>query len=205
MPSSVRGGILSILSALLLFPFIGSAGEIVINEVMASNASTTPLEDQTDYFPDYVELYNNSGREIDLVTERWAFSTKAVPKWGQGIGIFREYDFKDFYLFPPGTPPFPADSYLLVFFDNETNFPGIHTTFTKNTTNVTFTLSRGGENLRLYKNFTPLTDPAPNLVDSVTFGFQLPTKSIGRVPDFTGDFTLTVPTPCGGTIPCLSN
>ena len=199
-PRMARGGILSILSLVLLLPFTGRGADIVINEVMASNSSIAPLADQPDYFPDFVELYNNSGREIDLVTERWAISTKANPDWGP---VF--FDFKDFFLFPPGTPTFPTNSYLLVYFDNATNFPGIHTTFTKGGTNVTFTLSRNGESLKLYRGFTPLVNPTSFVVDSVMFGFQLPTNSIGRVPDFTGDFTLTVPTPCGGTIPCLSN
>lgn len=195
-----RGCILLILSLVLLLPSLGRAGEIVINEVMASNQSTAPLEDQTDYFPDFVELYNNSGREIDLVAERWAITTKINPEWGP---LF--FDFKDFFLFPAGTPTFPADSYLLIYFDGETNLPGIHTTFSVGGTNETFTLNRNGDTIKLYKNFTPFMDPAPNLVDSVTFGFQLSTNSIGRVPDFTGEFTLTVPTPCGGTVPCLSN
>jgi hypothetical protein len=199
----VRGGVWSILTATLLLPFSGRSQEIVINEVMASNQSTAPLagEDYTEYFPDFVELYNNSGREIDLVAEQWAISTRANPEWGPLY-----FDFKDFFYFPTNTPPFPADSYLLVFLDGDTNFPGLHTTFTQNGTNVTFTLSRTGDSIKLYKNLAPAprpTEPIP--IDAITFGFQLPTNSIGRVPDFTGPFTLTVPTPCGGTIPCLSN
>src|SRR5882672_6078258 len=205
-----RGCFLWILSLALLLPSIGRAGEIVINEVMASNSSIAPLADQPEYFPDFVELYNASGREIDLVAERWAISTKVHPEWGPMF-----YDFKDFFLFPANTPSFPADSYLLIYFDGATNLPGIHTSFTVGGTtvagtnvggtNVTFTLNRTGDSIKLYRNFAPFVDPTPNLVDSVIFGFQLPTNSIGRVPDFTGEFTLTVPTPCGGTIPCLSN
>jgi hypothetical protein len=197
----VRGGVWSILAASLLPPLTARSQEIIINEVMASNQSTAPLADYTDYYPDFIELYNNSGREIDLVAEQWAISTKSNPEWGPLY-----FDFKDFFYFPPGTPPLPADSYLLIFLDGDTNFPGLHTTFTKNGTNVTFTLSRTGDSVKLYKNLAPAprpTEPVP--IDAITFGFQLPTNSIGRVPDFTGPFTLTVPTPCGGTIPCLSN
>jgi hypothetical protein len=202
MSRFVRSGFSVILVMALLLPTAGRSAEIIINEVMASNQSSTPLAEYTDYFPDYVELYNNSGRDIDLAAEQWAFSTKAQLDWG--IGGFG-YDFKDFFVFPPGTPIFPADSYLLVFFDGDTNVPGIHTTFTKDGTNVTFTLNRTGESLNLYKGFAPYVEPTNFLVDSVMFGFQLPTNSIGRVPDFIGEFTLTMPTPCGGTIPCLTN
>src|SRR5688572_21799796 len=130
MSRLIRGGFSVSLATALLLPTAGRGQEIIINEVMASNQSTTPLAEYTDYFPDYVELYNNSGREIDLAAEQWAFSTKAYPEWGLFGPTFANYDFKDFFVFPPGTPPFPADSYLLVFFDGDTNVPGIHTTFT---------------------------------------------------------------------------
>ena len=43
--------------------------------------------------------------------------------------------------------------------------------------------------------FTPFVDPTPNLVDSVTFGFQLPTNSIGRVPDLPANSPSQSPRP----------
>ena len=192
-----RGCAVWLLLLALMLPSAGRGAEIVINEVMASNQSTAPLADQPDYFPDFVELYNASHRDIDLAAEGWSLSNKADPNFGIRLG--EVFDFRDFFYFPPGTV-LPPDSYLLVFFDNETNltlFPGIHTTFTVGGTNIVFTLDRTSDQVKLFQG--------TNLVDSVVFGFQLPTNSVGRVPDFTGEFTLTVPTPCGGSIPCLSN
>src|SRR5207249_7729709 len=147
------------------------------------NQSIAPLVDFPDYFPDYVELYNASSRDIDLVAENWSLSTKKAPVF------FPSINFKDFFYFPPGTI-LPADSYLLLFFDDKTNFPGIHTTFTKGGTNVTFGLKRTGDDLWLFRG--------SSAVDSNFFGVQVPDLSIGRVPDgLSGSFTLTYPSPYG--------
>jgi len=151
----------------LLLPAVVRGQEIIINEILADNQSIAPLVDFPDYFPDYVELYNASSRDIDLATENWSLSTKKAP-------VFFPFDFKDFFYFPPGTV-LPADSYLLLFFDNKTNFPGIHTTFTKGRTNVTFSLKRTGDDVLLFRG--------SSLVESNSFGVQVPDLSVGRVPD----------------------
>ena len=168
----------------LLLPALVRGQEIVINEVMADNQSIAPLLDFPDYFPDYVELYNRSARDINLAAEGWSLSTKKNP----GFAPF--FDFKDFFYFPPGLV-FSADSYLLIFFDNKTNFPGIHTTFKVHGTNVDFSLKRTGDDVLLFKG--------SSLVDSNFFGVQVPDLAVGRVPDGSGPFTLIIPSPYGFT------
>jgi hypothetical protein len=167
----------------LLIPVIGSS-QIVINEVMADNDSAFAAfpDLDPDYFPDYVELYNTSASDIDLGAGVWSLSTKRSPN---------PFDPLDFFHFPVNTI-IEADSYLLVYFDNKTNFPGVHT-------GSEFTLKASGDEVLLF-NANKFAS-----VNSVFFGPQIPNFSIGRVPDFTGAFTLTVPTPCGGAAPCLAN
>src|SRR5436190_12771164 len=113
----------------------GFAAEITINEILADNQTIAPMDAYPDYFPDYVELHNNAGRDVNLAAEGWSLTTKKAPL---------ATDFKDHYYFPPGTI-LPVDSSLLVFFDNKTNFPGLHTTWTTGGTNVTLTLKRTGD------------------------------------------------------------
>src|SRR5688572_13943087 len=127
------GTLLALLAVML--PGIARSQDIVINEIMASNASVAPVSTNSTYFPDYVELYNRTANSIDLNAGGWAISDKREPKAN---------DFKDFYLFPLGTS-IPAGGRLLVFFDDKTNNAGIHTTYTVNGTNVTFTLRAGGD------------------------------------------------------------
>ena len=160
--------------------------QVVINEVLVNNVSTAPLSAFPAYFPDYVELYNTTTGDIDL-SAGWSLSTKKTPN---------PASFKDLFYFPPGSV-IPAQSHLLVFFDGSTNLPGIHTSFTVGGTNVLFTLKRTGDDVLLFNGGAK--------VDSISFGPQIPGYSIGRFPDFTGAFTLNIPTPCGGTIPCQPN
>jgi hypothetical protein len=156
----------------------------VINEVMADNDSAFAAfpDLDPDYYPDYVELYNSSTNPIDLGAGVWSLSTKRSPN---------PFDPLDFFHFPVNTI-IEADSYLLVYFDNKTNFPGVHT-------GSEFTLKASGDEVLLF-NANKFAS-----VDSVFFGLQIPNFSIGRVPDFTGAFTLTRATPCGGAAPCVPN
>ena len=173
-----------------LLPKMANGAEIYINEVMASNSTNAPMVDFPDYFPDYVELYNASGRDIDLGAEAWSITTKNNPTFPSLPG----FNFQDLYRFETGLV-LPAESYLLLFLDSDTNFPGLRTSFTLDGTNVNFTLKRTGDQVKLYQGI--------NLIDSLAFGPQITDLSIGRVPDAgnqapTNDnFTLNVPTPYG--------
>lgn len=186
--SPARALSLLLLGLCLLMPLAGPAADIVINEVLASNTTNAPLAGFPDYTPDYVELYNTTSNDIDLAAGQWTLSRKKNPSI---------LDPEAFYHFPSGTI-IPADSYLLVFFDGESTMPGLHTTFLNGTNRITFSLARTGDEVKLFRNVN-----VP--VDGVSFGPQVENLSIGRVPDFTGDFTLTVATPAGGTVPYTTN
>ena len=153
-------------------------GQIVLNEILASNQSIAPLANFPNYFPDYVELYNTTTSDIDLAAGQWSLSPKKTPD---------PLNFKDHFFFP-SSAIIRANSHLLIFFDNQTNFPGIHTTFTVNGTNTTFTLKNSDATVQLFK------DNKLTLVDSNRFGLQIPDYSIGRVPNGTGTWQLTQPT-----------
>ncbi|HEY7119998.1 MAG TPA: lamin tail domain-containing protein, partial [Tepidisphaeraceae bacterium] len=81
------------------------------------------------------------------------------------------------FVFPAGTS-IGAGQYLLLYADDPSAAPGIHLGFALSSTN--------GEGVFLY-------DAASTLVDSITFGSQLPDLSIGRVGDGT-TWALTTPT-----------
>ncbi len=82
------------------------------------------------------------------------------------------------YVFPADTMLAP-NSYLIVWCDSQTNAPGLH---------AGFALASDGESVSLF-------DAGSVLLDSVVFGLQQPDLSLGRVPDASGAWTLTVPTP----------
>ena len=83
------------------------------------------------------------------------------------------------YVFGTNVVVGPA-GYLVVWCDKSTNAPGWHTGFG---------LGNQGDQVALYA-----ADGVTRL-DAVTFGLQLPDVAIGRVPDATGAWTLSAPTP----------
>ncbi len=86
------------------------------------------------------------------------------------------------YVFPAGTT-IPANGYLRIYCDNDLLTPGLHTGFG---------LSSGGQAVVLTN--------AGTLRDRVPFGPQARGLSIGRVPDGTGGFVLTTPSPLATNI-----
>lgn len=196
-----RGPLSLVLTCLLLASALPGRAEIIINEVMAINNTIAPLTEFPDYFPDYLELYNDSTTEdVDLGLAGYGLTTKRNPSIA---------DPEAFFHFPVGSIV-PKDGYLLVFMDNKTNFPGIHAAFNVGGTNpVTLSISGDGDEVLLCKDIGALAQPPfYTQVDACLFGMQVPELSVGRVPEHTGDFTLTYPSPCGGpgaSIPCLPN
>ena len=182
-----RAGLISLTLLTCLAPKLTRAQEVIFNEVLAGNTFIAPLApDFPDYFPDYIEIYNAGGRDIDLGAEGWSITDdlKATNKFRFPVGLI-----------------LPADSYLLVFCDTQdsTNFPGLpqsmnlHTGFSLN--------AKGGESLAIFKTAGRV------LVSSMGFGIQVPGYSVGRYPgaNVASPFTLNLPTPCGGLIPCDTN
>jgi hypothetical protein len=117
------------LSLLLASP---ARAQIVINEILADNKTFAPVPNSPDYFPDYVELYNNSANEINLGAEGWRIGDSTT-----------NYAFQAGVTIPPG-------GFLLVFCDSETTEPGIHTGFGLSATK--------GDAIYLYHPFPTVVD-----------------------------------------------
>jgi large repetitive protein len=86
------------------------APELVVNEFMASNAST--ITDATGAFPDWIELYNPGTEAVDL--EGWTLSDNL--------------ENLDKYVFPASSS-IDAGGYLLVWADGDEDQEGNHTSW----------------------------------------------------------------------------
>lgn len=134
-----------------------TAGNIVINEVMAFNQSY--VQNGADY-PDYIELRNNSASAISIAG--WTLTDDPLTPAK--------------YTFPAGTS-IAAGGYLTLWADKDFTAPGTHTGFG---------LSSDGDQVILLNGTT--------IIDSVTFGTQIPDLSIGRIVNGTGSWQLNTPT-----------
>jgi hypothetical protein len=133
-------------------------GDVVINEVMADNRGAVVNGASS---PDFIELKNTTAGPLNI----------------GGNGLTDDILNPARYVFPANTI-IPAGGYLLVWCDNNTADPGLHTGFG---------LDRGGQRVVLTN--------AGAIRDYVAFGPQATNLTIGRVADGTGGFTLTTPTP----------
>ena len=104
-------------------------------------------------FPDVIELHNAGGLAVDL----------------GGMSLSDDPAVPTRFVFPPNTV-IPVDGYLLVYGGETTGTPGLFTGFN---------LNANGESLYFYD--TPANGGA--LIDSVTFGLQIPDQSISRIND----------------------
>ena len=129
-----------------------SAGDIVVNEFMADNDSITDPAGETD---DWIELYNNTSQTINLGGLYLSDNFSSPTKW----------------QFPAGTAV-AANSYLIVWADQDTGQTGLH---------AAFALSASGERI-------VLSNPDLTIVDSLTFGVQITNRSMSRMPNGTGQF-----------------
>lgn len=93
------------------------AGDLVINEVLASNDSIASDQDQE--FDDWIELYNNTDQAIDLSGYLLSDNSESLGKWA----------------FPEGTTIGGSD-YLIIWADSDEDQEGLH---------ASFKLSAGGE------------------------------------------------------------
>lgn len=105
-------------------------GNIVINELMASNGNT--VADQDGEFDDWIELYNNSTTAIDI----------------SGYGLSDDFTNLDLFAFPAGTVLQP-NSYIIVWADNDLSQTGFH---------ADFKLSSSGETLYLTNSAGTIVD-----------------------------------------------
>ena len=116
-------------------------------------------------FPDAIELHNAGAAAVDLTGKSLSDDPAAPRK----------------YTFVAGAT-IPAGGYLVVFADTNTSAPGIH---------AGFALDAEGDQVRLYDAGGGTTPP---LIDSITFGFQLPNRSISRTGASANTWALTAPT-----------
>lgn len=137
-------------------------GDLVLNEIAARNRGSVPNGGQT---PDWIELFNNSNQTLDL----------------SGMGFSDDTLVPNRYVFPLNTR-IAAQGYLIVWCDNQTNAPGLHTGFGLNDKGQTVAL------------FTPSANGFV-VRDYVSFGPQVADLTIGRVANGTGAWQLTEPTP----------
>ena len=139
---------------------------IVLNEVMANNR-TFPNSDGT--ITDWVELYNPSNGSVDL----------------SGMSLTDDITLSARWVFPQGSV-IGAAGYLVVHFDSSrpatTHDSGFH--------NTGFGLSATGDEVYLFNR------PASGgeLLDGVTFGIQAPDFSLGRIPNGSSAWRLTLVT-----------
>ena len=139
-------------------PFCNS-GDVLINEIVASNSSSAyDLNAESD---DWVELFNTTATPIDLSGMYLSDEPINLMKWA----------------FPIGTN-IPANGYLMVWCDNDTEQAGLHTNFK---------LSSLGENLTFSNGAM--------IYDQVAFGVQSTDIAYARCPDGGVSFNSVTPTP----------
>lgn len=136
---------------------------LVINEILADNQATIPDDDGE--FPDYIELYNYGEYSIFLGNLSITDDPDRPTKWF----------LPDMLL--------PADTYALLYADNETE-QGLN--------HASFSLDAENDMVRIH---APVTSGYA-IIDSVSFTQLPPDTSWGRIPNGTGPFVLlTTPSP----------
>jgi hypothetical protein len=115
--------------------------------------------------PDWVELYNPQDTPADMSDMSLSDRLTNPRRW----------------VFPSGTV-IPPQSYMIVLFDSDSP---------PSSTNTGFGLANSGDAVYL---FEPPSEGGA-LLDGVVFGIQPRDLSIGRIPNSTGEWQLTLPTP----------
>ena len=108
------------------------AGAIAINEFVADNDSTSMINDPDGGYPDWIELYNNTGAAIDLSDVVLSDKPNNLLKW----------------RFPEGTS-IAANGYLIVWADEDGDEQGLHANFKLNREGEAIYLSNAGDSTRI--------------------------------------------------------
>ncbi|MBM3847925.1 MAG: hypothetical protein FJ405_16775, partial [Verrucomicrobia bacterium] len=140
-------------------------GALVLSEVLAANRTYTNALGRS---PDWVELFNPSLTEVDLSGMSLTDDPQQPRRWVFPAGSRIEASSPLRVLLDPDAPPSTVPSPEL---------------------NAGFGLDEKGDRILLYAS--PAKGGA--LVDGVTFGFQVSDYSIGRIPEDSGSWTLTLP------------
>ena len=107
-------------------------GEIVINEFVAANDSTSTITDDNGQYEDWIELYNNTNQAIDLTGVFLSNNKTNLKEW----------------RFPNGTS-IAANGYLIIWADEDLNQEGLH---------ANFKLAKSGDELRLVNTDESIID-----------------------------------------------
>ncbi len=144
----------------------GQTPGIVINEILARNDQTNP--DLQGQYDDWIELYHAGDSTMDV----------------GGLFLTDDEDRPTLWQIPTDRPEStlmaPGDT-LLIWADGDVNAPGLHAPFELD--------AERGESLWLY------AADGSTLLDTVTFGPQVPDVSWGRTSDGVDEWTTLHPTP----------
>ena len=133
-------------------------------------ANNASLEEPDGSKPDWVEIYNPSTNAVDLGDMRLTDTPAQPARW----------------IFPAGTI-LPAQSFLKVRFDGD---------LPSSATNTGFALKANGGSVYLVDSVAD----GGGLRSSVTYGLQAADFSIGRIPNGSTNWTLTIPTLGSGNL-----
>ncbi len=107
-------------------------GDIVINEFVADNDSTSTISDPDGGYPDWIELYNTTDARIDLSGAYLSDKADNLVKWE----------------FPDGAS-ISANDYLIIWADEDENEDGLHVNFKLSKNGEAIYLSNAGDSSRI--------------------------------------------------------
>lgn len=139
---------------------------VSLNEFLASNGMV--LADEQGQYDDWIELYNTGPSSVDV----------------GGMFLTDDFDEPTQWQIPSDRPDstiIPADGYVLIWADDDTDDAGLH---------AGFKLSSDGEEIALFDA------DGITLIDRIIFGRQSGNVSFGRSPDGGPNWAfMTTPTP----------
>ena len=153
-----------------VIPVVTDFSFLVINEFMADNETT--ITDPQGEYEDWVEIWNGGMEAVNL----------------GGLFLTDDLNIPDKWTFPDTVVQ--AESFILIWTDDDENDPGLHTNFK---------LSAGGEEIGL---FTVDTSGFA-VIDTITFTSQAEDTSFGRYPDGGSEWGFMNPTPEYGNEPLM--
>lgn len=128
-------------------------------------AKTAPRGGTNVWLSDWLELYNAATNSVNLAGMSLSDDLGSPEKW----------------IFPQGSS-IAAGGRLVIALDGES---------AANTTNTGFNVDQDGGTVYLFDS----PDRGGSLLDSLRYGIQVPNLSISRVPDGSGEWVLSSPTP----------
>ncbi|MEY2410199.1 MAG: hypothetical protein QOF48_2869, partial [Verrucomicrobiota bacterium] len=148
-----------------LVALVTAAGGLVINEILANNASLAETIGTNVATPDWIEIYNGTTNNATLADLSLTDDTLQARRYVFGPGV----------ILPPG-------AYLRLLCDGGS---------AATTNNTGFALKSTGGGVYLFDKLVN----GGSLLNSIVYGLQTPDLSIGRIPNGSTNWTLTSPTP----------